>query len=186
MNEEIRLALMRVLPFAIILIAIIVAIKKGRINPQSIDLRKPVFNRYLLWVSGFLFLVLLIELVFYKLGILETTGWNHPLASSVIRITGAVILAPVTEEIIFRGMILNALTKRNVKLHLAVFIQAAFFVLLHNFAWENTLSSNIGIVQSFMDACLFAYARYHTKSLYTSMTMHITGNLVATLERFIL
>jgi membrane protease YdiL (CAAX protease family) len=180
------MALMRVLPFAVILFILLFLIRKKKINPPDLNLNKPVStSRFLIWTVGFLIFVLLIEFTFFHLGILEIDPWNHPLLSTIIRITGAVILAPVVEEIIFRGLILNVLTKRQINIHLAIFTQACFFVLLHNFTYENTLSSNIGIVQSFIDATLFGYARYHTKSLYTPITMHMTGNFIATVERFI-
>ena len=83
-----------------------------------------------------------------------------------------------------QGQILNILVKRKLNLHLAIFIQAVFFVLLHNFTYQNTWSSNIAIVQSLADAMLFGYARQYTKSIYTPVAMHITGNAIATLERF--
>ena len=116
--------------------------------------------------------------------LLEITPWNHPLFASIIRIAGAVILAPIAEEFIFRGLFLNMLIKRKLNLHLAIFMQAVVFVLLHNFTYQNSLSSNIGIVQSLADAMLFGYAKYYTKSIFTPMAMHITGNAIATLERF--
>ena len=88
-------------------------------------------------------------------------------------------------------MVLNKGTPVNnhivylLNIHFAIFIQACFFVLLHNFTYQNSLSSNIGIVQSLIEASLFAYAKYHTKSIYTPITMHMTGNFIATFERFI-
>ena len=75
---------------------------------------------------------------------------------------------------------------KKIKENYAILIQAIFFVLLHNFTFQNTLSSNIGIAQSLIDAILFGYARQYTKSLYTPITMHITGNAMAIIERFIL
>ena len=186
MNSEIRSALIRVLPFAIILFILILRIRQKKINPQDLYLQKPVsIKRFLLWTIGFLIFVLGVEFVLYQFGILEIDKWNHPLGSSIIRIAGAVILAPIAEELIFRGLILNVLAKRKLNIHLAIFIQAVFFVLLHNFTYQNSLTSNIGIVQSLVDATLFGYARYHTKSLYTPIAMHMTGNFIATFERFI-
>jgi len=186
MNEGIKSALFRALPFAIILFILIIRIRQNKINPKDLYISKPFsINRFLLWTIGFLIFILLTEFTFYKLGILEIDTWNHPLYPSIIRILGAVILAPIVEEFIFRGLILNVLSKRNVNIHFAIFIQACFFVLLHNFTYENSLSSNIGIVQSLIDASLFGYAKYHTKSIYTPITMHMTGNFIATFERFI-
>jgi membrane protease YdiL (CAAX protease family) len=187
MNDELRLAMMRTIPFLIVIFLAMILLRRQKINRQDLDLVKPVsLSRYTVWVIGFLLLALSIEFVLAKLGILEVSVWNHTLVPSIIRIIGAVILAPIAEEFIFRGMILNVLIRKTMRLHLAVLLQAGFFVLLHHFAYEHTLSSTIGIVQSFMDAMLFAYARMYTKSLYTPITMHATGNAIAILERFVL
>jgi membrane protease YdiL (CAAX protease family) len=185
MNTEIKSALIRVLPFVVILFILLLAFKKGKITANDLGINKPLFTkRFFYWVIGFFVFVLLVELVLYMMWILEIEPWRHPLFPSIIRIAGAVILAPIAEEFIFRGLLLNMLIKRKLNLHVAIFIQAVVFVLLHNFAYQNSLSSNIGIVQSLVDAMLFGYAKQYTKSIYTPIAMHITGNAIATLERF--
>jgi membrane protease YdiL (CAAX protease family) len=186
MNEEIKSALIRVVPFVIILFGLFIANKRGKIDRvEDLGLQKPnSLIHFFSWTFGFLALIVLIELFLYQLGILEIDKWNHPFYPSIVRIFGAVILAPITEELIFRGLLLGKLSKK-MNMHLAILIQACFFVLLHNFTYQNTLSSNIGIVQALLDATLFGYARQYTKSIYTPITMHITGNFIATLERFI-
>lgn len=187
MNKEIQMALLRVLPFIIVLFVVSLKIKQKKIIPQEIGLTKPKSTlASLLWIFGFIIFALLIEVFLYSKGLLEISAWNHPLLSSIIRITGAVLLAPVAEEILFRGMFLNFLQKKKLTVHLAVTVQAIVFVLLHNFTYENTFSSNLGIVQGYVDASLFAYARIYTGSLYTPIAMHLSGNLIATLERFVL
>ncbi|MEP7264979.1 MAG: CPBP family intramembrane glutamic endopeptidase [Bacteroidota bacterium] len=187
MNKEIQTALLRVLPFLVALFVISYKIRQKKINSQEIFLTKPnSVLRFLLCVFGFIAFALLIEIILYYNCLLEIDTWNHPLLSSVIRITGAVILAPIVEELLFRGFILTFLLKKKLNVHLAVAIQAVFFVLLHNFTYQNTFSSNLGIAQGYVDASLFAYARNYTKSLYTPITMHMSGNLIATLERFVL
>ncbi|TLV02224.1 CPBP family intramembrane glutamic endopeptidase [Dyadobacter luticola] len=186
MSGDLKLALLRVVPFLLVIMVVIIRTRQGDINPDDLFLNKPVSNsRFLACVAGFTSYVLLVEFVLYQMGMLEINPWNHPMASSFIRILGAVILAPITEELIFRGLLLMVLTKKLSR-HISILIQALIFVLLHNFAYENTMTANIGIVQSFIDACLFGYAKYYTRSIYTSMAMHSIGNLVATLERFIL
>ncbi|WP_281635707.1 CPBP family intramembrane glutamic endopeptidase [Flavobacterium marginilacus] len=186
MNNEIRLALVRTLPFLIVICAVMILIKRGKFKSEELDLRKPQSIKYfLIWTIGFLLYSLLVEFLLYSSSILEIDKWNHSLSSSLILIPGAVILAPIAEELLFRGFILNLLNKKKINNHLAVLIQACFFVLLHNFTYQNTLSSNIGIVQSLVDAMLFGYARQYTKSLYTPITMHMTGNAIAVIERFI-
>ncbi len=186
MNQEIKSAFIRILPFLGIIFILLLQIRRKKISPQDLFLQKPIAVKwFLLWTVGFLVYILLTEMILYKFGILEIDKWKHPLYASIIRIFGAVILAPIAEELIFRGLLLNLLVKRKMAIHLAIFLQACFFVILHNFTYENTLTSNIGILQTLIDASLFGYAKYHTKSIYTPIAMHITGNFIATLERFI-
>lgn len=186
MNHEIKMALLRTLPFLVVVIVFIILVKRKKINTHDLMLCRPdTMGRFVYWIIGFLLFIVIIEWGLYKFNLLEIDKWQHGFIPSLILIPGAVLLAPIAEELIFRGMILNALVKRKLSVHLAIFLQAIFFVLLHNFTWQNTLSSNIGVVQSLIDATLFGYARYSTKSIYTPMAMHITGNMIAVLERFI-
>ena len=115
---------------------------------------------------------------------MEIDRWNYPFLPSLIRIIGAVILAPVVEEVIFRGVLLSKLHEK-LNLHTAIAIQAVLFVLAHSFTYQNTLSSNLATAQTLMDGLLYGYARRHTRSLYTPMTMHMIGNFAATAERFL-
>jgi membrane protease YdiL (CAAX protease family) len=185
MDQELKTALLRVLPFLAVFIILVIRIRSGKINTEPLYLKPPrPASRFFLWVFGFLTLVLAIEFIFYQLGMLEVKRWNHPLLSSIIRITGAVILAPIVEELVFRGFFLGWLVKR-INRHLAIFIQACVFVLLHNYTYQFTFATNFGIFQGLLDASLYAYAKYNTKSIYTPIAMHMSGNLVATLERFI-
>jgi membrane protease YdiL (CAAX protease family) len=185
MHHEIISSVTRVLPFVAILTVLFIRIRAGKIDTNAIFLTRPpkIYVSIGIWFA-FLVFILLTEYVFYVTGHLETDPWNHALIPSVIRIAGMVVLAPMTEEIIFRGFLLNVFTKWKGNFYLAVLIQAAFFVLLHSFAYENTFSSNVGIVQSFTDAVIYAYVRNYTRSLYTPIAMHATGNLIAVLERF--
>jgi membrane protease YdiL (CAAX protease family) len=185
MTTEIKSALLRVAPFLIALLGLTIAIKRKRLSTQDLCIQQPVsYQKFFIWLGFFLLLIITTEFTLFKTGLLEVTHWNHSLAPSIIRIAGMVVLAPVMEELIFRGLFIHKLTQWKLNKHLAVLVQALFFVLLHSFAYENTLSSNIGIAQSFIDACLYAYARFNTQSIYTPIAMHITGNLVAVIERF--
>lgn len=187
MNHEIRMALLRTLPFLVVICMIAFLIKRKKIKPLELDIRRPFsWKSYFFWVVGFLAYAVVIEFLLYSFNILEVSEWDHGFSPSIILISGAVIFAPIAEELLFRGLILNVLIKKKIKTHWAIIIQACFFVLLHNFAYENTLSSNIGIAQSFIDGMLYAYARMYTKSIYTPITMHISGNAIAILERFIM
>ncbi|MGB3075747.1 MAG: CPBP family intramembrane glutamic endopeptidase, partial [Chitinophagales bacterium] len=174
-------------PFIILILVIYIFLRLKRFNANDIYLQKPnSWSRFAVWYFSFLLFILITELTLYRFGLLAVPHWHHTLLPSLIRITGMVILAPIAEELFFRGLILFRLEKLKMNRHAAILLQAALFVLAHNFTYENTMQSNIGVVQSFADATLYAYAKYHTRSLLTPMAMHMTGNVVATLEQFIL
>jgi membrane protease YdiL (CAAX protease family) len=186
MSDDIRSAFLRVFPFALVLLILYFLFRKKKLDPYELDLRRPrSVQQYFGWTAGFLIFILAEEFIFFRAGLLEVDRWNHGLLSSLIRIPGAVVLAPVAEEFLFRGLILNALVKRNVNPHLAIFIQACFFLVCHQPVYENTFSSYSGIFQCLLDATLFGYARRYTGSIYTPITMHMTGNAIAVGERFI-
>jgi membrane protease YdiL (CAAX protease family) len=181
---ELRLALLRVLPFLIVIVVFRIAIVKGRLNAKEIGLQVPVsFARAIVIWALFAVFMLSVEFALYKTGLLEVSSWKHALPESVIRILGIVIFAPVAEELFFRGVLLHKLKQWVANKHLAVAFQAIIFVLLHSFAYQNTLSSYIGIVQATIDATIYGYTRLATRSIYPSMAMHATGNLVAVLEQ---
>jgi membrane protease YdiL (CAAX protease family) len=187
MSPEIKSALLRVVPFLIIPLVIAIGIRRKKFTSQQLGITPPSsYIKFFFWWLAFLLFTLLTEVTFYRLGILEVSHWHHDVPSSVIRLLGIIVLAPVAEELIFRGLFLHKLIQWKVNKHAAVLLQALIFVLLHSFTYQNTLSSNIGIAQGFADACIYAYARFNTQSIYTSMAMHSTGNLIAVLEQFIL
>jgi membrane protease YdiL (CAAX protease family) len=187
MYEEIRNALFRVIPFLLAILVIRNAIQRNKFSKEDLHLRKPInFMHFFTWWLLFLLLIILIEISLYSVNLLEASPWKHNIPSSIIQITGIVILAPVAEELLFRGILLFKLEQWKVKRIRAIMIQAIAFTAMHSFAYENTLSSNIGIIQTFADACIYAYAKYNSQSIYTPIAMHATGNLIAILERFIL
>lgn len=187
MTTEFKLILLKVLPFLVMLLAFWIGIRRKRLNSKDLSIQAPVsYRKFLIWWGLYLLIILTTELTLFKTGLLEVNHFNHTLPSNIIRIIGIVILAPISEELLFRGLFLNKLMQWKLSKHLAVLIQAFIFVLLHSFTYKNTLTSNIAIAQTFIDACLYAYARFSTQSIYTSMIMHSTGNLIAVLEQFII
>jgi membrane protease YdiL (CAAX protease family) len=187
MTDEIKYSILRVIPFLIVLLAIRFAVRRKRLSTEDICIQAPVsYQKLIIWLGLYLLFIILTELILYKVSLLEVAHWHYSLSSSIIRIFGIVILAPTAEELLFRGIFLYKLMQWKLNKHLAVLIQALFFVLLHSFTYKNTLSSNIGIAQVFIDASLFAYARLSTQSIFAPILMHATGNLIAVLEQFIL
>lgn len=187
MNAELRSALFRVLPFVVAGIVLLVLITRKKIDRGAIELVRPSsWVRVLLWLSGFLVYILIEESIAFKAGFLVPDPWHYGPLATVIRVTGILLLAPVVEEILFRGLILNVLLKRKLGFAAAAFIQALFFMLSHSTFYDVNSSTAYYFIWGLADGMLYAYARRHTGSLYTPMLMHMSGNAVATLERFII
>ena len=175
--------LLRVAPFIVFLAVFAVRAAQRRSLPNELDLRAPPVMAMLGWLFAFVLIAVSVEAVLYNLSLLEVSPWRVNPPHLIIRIIGIVVLAPIVEEILFRGLLLNWLEARLRNTHVAILILAGAFVAVHAFAYDNTLGARIGIAQTFVDACLFAYARKHTQSLWTPILMHAAGNAIAVLER---
>lgn len=176
-------SVLRIAPFAVILAVIALRVRFGGIQPADLGWQRPrSFPAAFGWWALFLAFALAVELLLYSYDELEIGGFKHTGFDASLRIFGMILLAPVAEELLFRGLFLNWLTRRLKNPHAAVAAQAAVFVALHAFAYSGTFAGNVGIVQSFVDACLFAYARRHTGSIFTPIAMHMTGNIIAVAE----
>jgi membrane protease YdiL (CAAX protease family) len=174
---------MRVAPFVVVLVVIALCVRQGGITTAELAWQRPrSFLAAAGWWLLFVVIAVAIELFLYYHGALELGTFKHSGFEAVLRIVGMLVLAPFAEELLFRGLILNFLVRKLRNPHLAIATQAAFFVALHAFAYQNTFASNVGIVQSFIDASLFAYARRQTGSIFTPIAMHMSGNIIAVLE----
>lgn len=185
MNPNVS-AILRVLPFIIALTVFYIAYRKNKIKKDDIAWNPPK-NRssIFFWILCYAVFSVFTELFLYSQHLLQVEPWEMPTGAKILRSIGIVLLAPITEEIIFRGILLSKLRQKKINILFAVMLQAIAFVALHSFAYEGTLAAKIGIIQVFVDACLFGFARIHTHSLYTSIGMHMTGNLIAVMERIL-
>lgn len=179
-------ALIRIAPFIILIAVFALRIRQGKLSAEGLSLRWPErpWLAVILW-AAFLAFMLLVETMLFSEGMLDLGGFKHDGISAALRIVGMIVLAPIAEELLFRGLLLNWLNKKLDNRHLAAVLQAALFVAVHNFAWQGDLAGAIGIGQSFIDATLYAYARYWTGSLLTPIAMHATGNAIAVAEMLI-
>jgi membrane protease YdiL (CAAX protease family) len=176
-------SILRVAPFIILIAVVALRVRQGRIQPADIGWQRPrSLSAAFGWWLLFLGLAFGWELLLWSYNELELGGFKHAGFQAAVRIVGMILLAPVAEELIFRGLFFNFLTRKLNNVHLAVVLQAVVFVALHNFAYQATFSGNVGVAQSFIDACLFAYARRQTGSIFVPIAMHVTGNSIAVIE----
>lgn len=185
MDDELKQVLFRTVPFLLLIIGILIGSRRGKFRMADLYMRPPTsYLRLMLWWSMFLLFVLITEFTLYQLGLLKVGQWSNTLIPSIIKITGMLILAPIAEELLFRGLILHVLRKWSVQKHLAIALQALLFTAIHSGITNYDTIGIIGKLQLFTDASLFAYAMYSTRSILTPILMHATGNLVAVLELF--
>lgn len=86
-----------------------------------------------------------------------------------------VVVAPITEELLFRGVLFASL-RRHVGVHLSALVSGAVFAVVHV---EVLASQPLGLGGLTLAGVLLAYAFHYTKSLRVAIVMHAVYNGVA-------
>jgi uncharacterized protein len=87
-----------------------------------------------------------------------------------------IIVAPIFEEIFFRGFLFLGLRYSPLKASGAIVLPAVLWSLIHlQYEW-------LDITIVFLLGLLLGYARYRTNSLYVPIAMHALNNLLALLQ----
>jgi len=89
-----------------------------------------------------------------------------------------VLIAPLGEEIIFRGLLYTSLRKR-LGLGLAAVVSATIFAFIHHYSW-------LGSTMVFVDGVAWVYAFEYTGSLLPGIIAHALGNLFWVLRMYFL
>lgn len=87
------------------------------------------------------------------------------------------IVAPFSEELIFRGVIYNKLSK-SMSITATIIIQGILFGVYHMNLVQGLYASLLGIV--------FGYVTYKTKSIWPAVIMHMVNNAVSVIAPYIL
>ena len=97
------------------------------------------------------------------------------------RLIGAVLFVGITEEIVFRGFLLNALLKK-MKLYPAIALNEVLFVLIHFPIWiyhgrepSEFLSGSVGV---FVLGVLFSYSFFKTRNIFVPIALHMIWNML--------
>lgn len=83
-------------------------------------------------------------------------------------LTGAVLIGPIVEELIFRGMILNGMLDNYQSSRKALFLSALIFGLAHVKIMQ--------AIPAFFWGLVFGYFFYQTKSISLCIALHIVAN----------
>lgn len=103
-------------------------------------------------------------------GVFEDGVFGDPVARATVFIT-AVVLAPLFEEIFFRGLLFPSLRHRF-GLGAAAVLSSFLFAVLHPYSLP-------GLAAIFLGALASCYAYEKTRSLWPSILAHAANNLMA-------
>lgn len=102
--------------------------------------------------------------------LVETVGIGQ---ANVVSMLATVILAPIVEEIMFRGLTMRLAGKAGAGFLVANLIQAVAFGIYHFNLVQGIYATVLGLV--------FGYVAYKYDSIYPSILLHLAYNLAATL-----
>jgi len=98
------------------------------------------------------------------------------------RLIGGVLFVGITEELVFRGFLLNAFLKK-LEMKRAIALNEVFFVLIHYPIWIYNgldvtafLTSSVAI---FALGVLFSYSFIKTRNIFIPIALHMIWNLFA-------
>lgn len=186
MTSDITQSIIRVLPnfMALVVFLVLVAMKKVRL--ESIDALS--FGRWRVNVFVAVTFVIYLastEFLSSELGLLQPQKWTHDGCSTLIRLAGVLFFSPVIEEILFRGFILNQFTKRF-SFPVSSILVALAFLACHPQGISADVGSIFYLVVGLLNSIIYSYARLKSKTIYLPIFLHMIGNTVAILERFLL
>ncbi len=92
-------------------------------------------------------------------------------SKGILGILAGVILAPITEEIIFRGVVLRSMLKMRWHPWVAIPISALLFSIMHGTTYQTIDIFPFGIIVGWL--------YWRTKSLLPGIVIHIANNFIA-------
>jgi hypothetical protein len=108
----------------------------------------------------------------------KALGWQIPLI-----VLGIVVLAPVTEELLFRGVLLRSLLRRTTP-DRAVFISAGIFGVVHVLG-DPSVGSLIALPAIILLGVVSGYQATKTGNLSRSIMLHMGFNALSALLLFV-
>jgi membrane protease YdiL (CAAX protease family) len=180
MKSEWRDTLLRL---ALPSVGIIVILGVARLRQLSfhddLGLRWPAPGRAMLWFTVFLGLVVLEEVLGPVLGVPPPQPWGdkYSLPTKLLRVFAMVVLAPISEELLFRGLLYQLFARTALKDVGAILLTAAAFTALHSqYGYPALLFVMAG-------GLFYGTVRYSTGSVLLTMIFHAVGNAYAAYQR---
>ncbi len=146
----------------------------GFVFPKWKDLR--------FWAILFLALIFAEEFAYQHFGNEPTNSWigKYSIDEMILRSIGIVILAPISEELILRGLLYAQIKRTALKYVGAIVIPAIIFSLIHI-----QYSDYVTFIIIFIDGLFLGLARHYSKSVILTIILHSLANFGAIIEKLI-
>ena len=87
------------------------------------------------------------------------------------------ILAPIVEELFFRGVVERILLKLKTSPWVGIIASAMLFTMIHEFPYQ--------AIGAFIGGVIYGWVYYKTKSIYLTFSMHAVNNIIASIVFFL-
>jgi len=160
----------------IVVVLVVCKVRKWPVK-ETLALRLPTIRSLTFWILVFVVFAAVEELFANWMGMGGVNQWDYPILVSVVRAFGIVILAPLGEEMVFRGLLFKRISETRLGIYGAILIPALIFAGVH------IQYSIAAIAFIFVDGVFFGLARNYSKSLWVPVILHSLGNLYAVVQR---
>jgi len=149
---------------------------------NDIGLLLPKWKNLIFWAILFFILIVIEEFAYQQFGNETTNSWvgKYYIGEMVLRSIGIVILAPIAEELVLRGLLYDRIIKTSLNYVGAIVIPAIIFSLAHIQYVEN-----LTFIIIFTDGLFLGLARHFSKSVILTIILHSLANIGAIVEKFI-
>ncbi len=164
-----------------LLVLCLVLRARGESLREVLALTPPRLSTLATWVAAFSVLVVVEALLEPLLGFPPVHPWEGSRYSVelLMRLGGIVLVAPVAEELIFRGAAFTRLSRTGLGPSGAIAVTAAIFAMLHLQYGSGTMALIL------VDGLFYGLARAKTGTVLVPLVCHMIGNSYAAWERLV-
>jgi membrane protease YdiL (CAAX protease family) len=145
---------------------------KGSLLAGSFEL--PSLRQAALWWTVYVSWMLATNAIIGWRGPWDLGPWRDaPIAASLLRVLAVVVVGPILEELVFRGLAFTALARSRAGAVGAVIITAVCWSLLH-WSYDAQVISVIAVA-----GAVLGIARWRSGSVLLPIAMHMTWNAFA-------
>lgn len=161
--------------------AILVVVTIARLRKLSFErdlgLRWPDLKIAAAWIAGWIVWMIVAEMIYRKLGMVPERWQGRSGSTLAVLFASMVVLAPLAEELVFRGLVYWRLSPTAAGPIGAIVIAAVIFAAIH---YQYGPKEWLFIL---IDGLLLGLARHQSGSLYVPIVMHMLGNFYAFYQR---